>query len=69
MTVEQISLHLSRMRKTRRFTRVKRKTTKKAKQSRRQKGGNIDLRTVEVKTRKSNGDYVSPDDVATVSSA
>jgi hypothetical protein len=52
------------MRKTRR---VKRKTKTRAK-SRRQKGG-MDLRTVEVKTRKSNGDYVSPDDVATVSSA
>jgi hypothetical protein len=48
--------------------RVKRKTKARAK-SRRQKGGNMDLRTVEVKTRKSNGDYVSPDDVATVSSA
>jgi hypothetical protein len=49
--------------------RVKRKATRKARRSRRQKGGNMDLRTVEVKTRKSNGDYVSPDDVATVSSA
>jgi len=48
--------------------RVKRKTRAKGK-SRRQKGGNIDLRTVEVKTRKSKDDYVSPDDVATVSSA
>ena len=67
MTVEQISPHLSRMVKTRRSKRVKRKT-RNAKR-RRQKGGNMDLRTVEVKTRKSNGDYVSPDDVATVSSA
>jgi hypothetical protein len=52
-----------------RKTRVKRlrKATRKAK-LRKQKGG-MDLRTVEVKTRKSNGDYVSPDDVATVSSA
>jgi hypothetical protein len=55
------------MGKTRRVRR-KAKRSRKAK-SKRQKGGNMDLRTVEVKTRKSNGDYVSPDDVATVSSA
>jgi len=48
--------------------RVKRRAKAKGK-SRRQKGGNMDLRTVEVKTRKSKDDYVSPDDVATVSSA
>jgi hypothetical protein len=48
--------------------RVKRRAKTRAK-SRRQKGGNMDLRTVEVKTRKSKDDYVSPDDVATVSSA
>jgi len=52
--------------KTRRSKRVKSKT-RKAK-LRRQKGG-MDLRTVEVKTRKSNGDYVSLDDIPTVSSA
>jgi hypothetical protein len=52
--------------KTRRMKRV-RKATRKAK-LRKQKGG-MDLLTVEVKTRKSNGDYVSPDDVATLSSA
>jgi len=62
---EQISRSLTRMGKTRR---LKRKTKARAK-SRRQKGGNMDLRTVEVKTRKSKDDYVSPDDVATVSSA
>jgi hypothetical protein len=54
------------MRKTRRVKRV-RKTRRNAK-LRKQKGG-MDMRTVEVKTRKSNGDYVSLDDVATVSSA
>lgn len=66
MTVEQISPHLSRMVKTRRSKRVKSKTSKAKRRS--QKGG-MDLRTVEVKTRKSNGDYVSLDDIPTVSSA
>ena len=64
---EQISRSLTRMVKTRRMKRL-RKATRKSKRTR-QKGGNMDLRTVEVKTRKSNGDYVSLDDVATVSSA